>query len=59
MRTGKTAFPNSKKALYAIGVISIIPVILGLIGLFFTRITLYSGIDIGIICRRYILYALL
>jgi len=37
MRTGKTAFPNSKKALYAIGVISIIPVILGLIGLFFYK----------------------
>jgi len=37
MRTGKTAFPNSKKALYAIGVISIIPVILGLIGLFFLQ----------------------
>ena len=32
-----TAFPNSKKALYAIGVISIIPVILGLIGLFFLQ----------------------
>jgi ZIP family zinc transporter len=37
MRTGKTAFPNSKKALYAIGVISIIPVILGIIGLFFLQ----------------------
>ena len=37
MRTGKTAFTNSKKALYAIGVISIIPVILGLIGLFFLQ----------------------
>ncbi|MGI0052359.1 MAG: ZIP family metal transporter [Nitrososphaeraceae archaeon] len=37
MRTGKTAFPNSKKALYAIGIISIIPVILGLIGLFFLQ----------------------
>jgi ZIP family zinc transporter len=60
MRTGKTAFTNSKKALYAIGVISIIPVILGLVGLFFfTRITLYNRIDIGIICRRYILYAFL
>ena len=37
MRTGKTAFSNSKKALYAIGVISIIPVILGIIGLFFLQ----------------------
>lgn len=37
MRTGKKAFPNSKKALYAIGIISIIPVILGLIGLFFLQ----------------------
>ena len=37
MRTGKTAFTNSKKVLYAIGVISIIPVILGLVGLFFLQ----------------------
>jgi zinc transporter, ZIP family len=37
MRTGKTAFTNSKKALYAIGVISIMPVILGLVGLFFLQ----------------------
>jgi ZIP family zinc transporter len=37
MRTGKTAFEDSKRALYAIGVISIIPVILGLVGLFFLQ----------------------
>ena len=37
MRTGKTAFKDSKTALYAIGVISIIPVILGLVGLFFLQ----------------------
>jgi ZIP family zinc transporter len=37
MRTGKTAFKDSKRALYAIGVISIIPVILGLVGLFFLQ----------------------
>lgn len=37
MRTGKTAFTNSKKALYAIGIISIMPVILGLVGLFFLQ----------------------
>lgn len=37
MRTGKTAFTNSKKAFYAFGVVSIIPVILGLIGLFFLQ----------------------
>ncbi len=37
MRTGKTAFKNSKMALYAIGFISIIPVILGLVGLFFLQ----------------------
>jgi zinc transporter ZupT len=36
MRTGKTTFKNSKKALYAIGV-SVIPVILGLVGLFFLQ----------------------
>jgi ZIP family zinc transporter len=29
MRTGKTAFKDSKRALYATGIISIIPVILG------------------------------
>jgi ZIP family zinc transporter len=37
MRTGKTAFKDSKKALYAIGIVSIIPVILGLVGLFFLQ----------------------
>jgi zinc transporter, ZIP family len=37
MRTGKTAFKDSKRALYAIGVISIIPVILGIVGLFFLQ----------------------
>jgi ZIP family zinc transporter len=37
MRTGKTAFKDSKRALYAIGIISIIPVILGLVGLFFLQ----------------------
>jgi zinc transporter, ZIP family len=37
MRTGKTAFKDSRRALYAIGVTSIIPVILGLIGLFFLQ----------------------
>ena len=37
MRTGKTAFKDSKRALYAIGVISIIPVIFGLVGLFFLQ----------------------
>ena len=37
MRTGKTAFTNSKKALGAIGFVSIIPVILGLTGLFFLQ----------------------
>ena len=37
MRTGKTAFKDSKRALYAIGIISVIPVILGLVGLFFLQ----------------------
>jgi ZIP family zinc transporter len=37
MRTGKTAFKDSKRALYAIGIVSIIPVILGLVGLFFLQ----------------------
>jgi zinc transporter, ZIP family len=37
MRSGKTAFSNSKKALIAIGIVSIIPVILGLVGLFYLQ----------------------
>jgi zinc transporter, ZIP family len=37
MRTGKTAFTNSRKTLYAIGIVSIMPVILGLVGLFFLQ----------------------
>ena len=37
MRTGKTAFTNSKKAHNAFEIISIIPVILGLVGLFFYK----------------------
>jgi zinc transporter, ZIP family len=37
MRSGKTAFSNSKKALIAIGIVSIIPIILGLVGLFFLQ----------------------
>ena len=37
MRSGKTAFSNSKKALIAIGIVSIIPIILGLIGLFYLQ----------------------
>ena len=37
MRTGKTAFKDSKRALCAIGAVSIIPVILGLVGLFFLQ----------------------
>lgn len=42
MRTGKTAFKDSNRALYAIGVISIIPVILGLVGLFFLQGLYYT-----------------
>ena len=60
MRTGKTAFKNSKKALlcywYYISN-SCYSWISRTI--FFTRIELYNRNDIGIICRRYILYALL
>ena len=37
MRSGKTAFSNSRKALIAIGIVSIIPVALGLVGLFFLQ----------------------
>jgi ZIP family zinc transporter len=37
MRSGKTAFSNSKKALIAIGIVSIIPIILGLISLFYLQ----------------------
>jgi ZIP family zinc transporter len=37
MRSGKTAFNTSKKALIAIGIVSIIPIILGLVGLFYLQ----------------------
>jgi zinc transporter, ZIP family len=37
MRSGKTAFSNSRKALTAIGIVSVIPVALGLVGLFFLQ----------------------
>lgn len=37
MRSGKTAFSNSRKALLTIGIISILPIILGLVGLFFLQ----------------------
>jgi ZIP family zinc transporter len=37
MRSGKTAFSNSRKALIAIGIVSIIPIILGLVGLFYLQ----------------------
>ena len=38
MMTGKTAFNNNpKKALAAIGIVSVIPVFLGLIGLFYLQ----------------------
>jgi ZIP family zinc transporter len=37
MRSGKRAFSNSKKALIAIGIVSIIPIILGLVGLFYLQ----------------------
>ena len=39
MVSGRTAFANSKKALEAVGIISVIPIILGLIGLFFLQET--------------------
>jgi zinc transporter, ZIP family len=52
MTTGKTAFGNHKKALLAIGVVSIIPIILGIMGLFFLQgmhfvIGLILGISAG------------
>ncbi len=42
MRTGKTAFSNSKNALTAIGIVSVIPIILGLVGLFFLQEMMYA-----------------
>lgn len=39
MVSGKTAFANSKKALEAIGIVSVIPIVMGLIGLFFLQET--------------------
>ena len=41
MRSWKTAFSNSKKALIAIGIVSIIPIILGLVGLFYLQGMIY------------------
>jgi ZIP family zinc transporter len=37
MLAGKTAFKNSRKALGAIGIVSVIPIVLGLTGLFFLQ----------------------
>jgi ZIP family zinc transporter len=52
MTTGKTAFSNQKKALTAIGIVSIIPIIFGIIGFFFLQgmhftIGLILGISAG------------
>jgi len=49
MRSGKTAFNTSKKALIAIGIISIIPIILGLVGLFYLQgMTLIIGLILAL-----------
>ena len=49
MRSGKTAFSNSKKALIAIGIVSIIPIILGLVGLFYLQgMTYVIGLTLAI-----------
>lgn len=50
--TGKTAFSNQKKALTAIGIVSTIPIIFGIIGFFFLQgmhftIGLILGISAG------------
>jgi ZIP family zinc transporter len=52
MTTGKTAFSDQKKALTAIGIISTIPIIFGIIGIFFLQgmhftIGLILGISAG------------
>jgi zinc transporter, ZIP family len=59
MRTGKTAFTNSKKALCFWHCIHNTCYSWIDRTIFFTRLTLYNRINIGIICRRYILYAFL
>ena len=60
MRTGKTAFTNSKKDSLCYRRYIYNPCYSWLSRIiFFTRITLYNRIDIGIICRWYILYAFL
>jgi zinc transporter, ZIP family len=49
MRSGKTAFSNSKKALIAIGIVSIIPIILGLVGLFYLQgMTFVIGLTLAL-----------
>jgi zinc transporter, ZIP family len=49
MRSGKTAFNTSKKALIAIGIVSIIPIILGLVGLFYLQgMTLIIGLILAL-----------
>ena len=49
MRSGKTAFSNSRKALIAIGIVSIIPIILGLVGLFYLQgMTYVIGLTLAI-----------
>lgn len=49
MRSGKTAFNTSKKALIAIGIVSIIPIILGLVGLFYLQgMTLFIGLILAL-----------
>ena len=61
MMTGKTAFSNnSKKALGAIGSVSVLPIIFGLVGLFyFPGNAIYYILNSCSICRRYILHAIL
>jgi zinc transporter, ZIP family len=49
MRSGKTAFNTSKKALIAIGIVSIIPIILGLVGVFYLQgMTLIIGLILAL-----------
>jgi zinc transporter ZupT len=59
MTTGKTALSNQKKALTAIGIVSIVPIILGIIRFFSTRHALYNWINPWNLRTWYFLYAIL
>jgi hypothetical protein len=60
MMTGKTAFNNNpKKALAAIGIVSVIPIFSGLIGLVYLQGRICYFNDPSVICWRNILCSIM